>query len=121
MKFRMYSIFDSAAASFLPPWTIPTEAMALRHLGSLPQSQPGHDFVKYSEHYTLFFLGEFDADTGILSQKAPEAVSNLKALFARVKVAEPADALERLQADTGYPERPNGAALREHVEARDHE
>lgn len=114
MKFKVYSIFDSAAQSFLPPWTIGTEAMALRTLADLPNLQPQHDFVKYSEHYTLYCLGEFDAATGIFSELKLEAVSNLKVLFARVKVAEQLP-------DQEYVERPDGAALREHVEAREHE
>lgn len=88
MNLEIFAVFDSAAAAFLPPWTVPTRAMALRALSELPESQPAHEFVRHAEHYTLFQVGTFDATSGVIKPCAPEAVSNLKVLFARVKVSE---------------------------------
>lgn len=102
MKLEIFAIFDTAAAAFLPPWTVPTRAMALRHLGELPESQPQHQFVRHAEQYTLFCLGSFDSTSGIITPCAPEAVSNLKVLFARVKVVSERPSVVALQ------ERQNG-------------
>lgn len=116
MKFKMFSIFDAAAAAFLPPWTVPTEAMALRYLSDLPAAQPAHDFVRHSDQYTLFCLAEFDSANGLLSETTPVAVANLKVLFARVKVAPNGameEPLERIARDAGH--------LAAFVEGRDHE
>lgn len=83
MKFKVFSIFDSAAAAFLPPWCLPTEGMALRQLKDLPDSQPAHQFVKHAEQFTLFQVAEFDDSTGVFSGRTPEAVVNLHVLFSR--------------------------------------
>lgn len=82
MKHKVFAIFDSAAAAFLPPWTCPTEAMALRHLMDLQKAEPNHAFVRHAEHYTLFELGTLDDATGVLSDVKQEAVRNLHVLFA---------------------------------------
>lgn len=87
MKHKVFAIFDQAAAAFLPPWCVPTEAMALRHLRDLAEREPQHSFVRHAEQYTLFTLAEFDDGTGMFSEIRQEAVRNLKVLFAKGPVS----------------------------------
>lgn len=98
MKVEIFSVFDAAASSFMAPFTAPTEAVALRALVELPVQNPQHTFVRFSEQYTLFRLGELDLGDGMIHPCAPEAIGNLKVIFSRVKVAPSVHALtERIE------------------------
>lgn len=83
MKLGVFSVFDSAAVAFYPPIFLATEALLYRELIKLRDSSPTHNFVKYSEQFTVFKLGEFDDSTGVISDIGQEAVINLKVLFAK--------------------------------------
>lgn len=71
MILKTFSIFDSKAEAFLPPFFSPTAAVALRNFEGAANDQD-HAFHRHSADYTLFELGEFDDASGsITTHKAP--------------------------------------------------
>lgn len=83
MRYEIFSIFDGAAVAFFPPVFLATEALLTRELIKVRDRNPDHVFVKHSEQFTVFKLGEFDDSTGVITTCGQEAVVNLKVLFAR--------------------------------------
>lgn len=70
----MFSVRDSKAAAFLPPFFAPTVGVATRMFASAARDA-SHDFHRYAEDYTLFQVGEFDEQTGKVSGlPSPEPV-----------------------------------------------
>jgi len=66
MVHRGFSIFDQMAKAFLPPFFLPTEAMALRTFGDCCNSKD-HQFGAHPADYTLFELGFFDDSKGVFT------------------------------------------------------
>lgn len=62
-KLRMFAIFDSKAAAYLPPFFLPEIGQAHRLFGDCCRN-PEHEFGKHPEDYTLFILGFFDVPSG---------------------------------------------------------
>lgn len=69
MMLKMYSVFDSKAAAFLPPFFMHTDNVAKRTFSDCA-NDPQHMFSKHPEDYTLFCLGSFDDVTGVVSVKS---------------------------------------------------
>lgn len=65
MLHYIFTIQDSEAAAFLPPFFLHTAAMARRAFGDSVNDK-GHAFSKHPDHYTLFEIGEFDDNTGLI-------------------------------------------------------
>ena len=63
MRHKLFSVYDSAAEAYLPPFILPNVQMAQRIFGDCINS-PEHQFSKHPEDYTLFELGIFDDETG---------------------------------------------------------
>lgn len=71
MKFAMCSVFDSKAGAFLPPFFLPTDAMAVRTFADCCKD-PSHAFNRNPDDYVLYHLGEFsDADGGLVASVPP--------------------------------------------------
>lgn len=62
MKIQMFAVYDQKAGAFLPPWNLPTKAMAARTFSDCA-NDPNHAFGKHPSDYTLFHVGEFDDGT----------------------------------------------------------
>ncbi len=67
MIHKIYSIYDSKAESYTPPFFQHQEAMAVRTFSDCC-NDPGHTFGKHPEDYTLFDLGQYDDTTGFITQ-----------------------------------------------------
>ncbi len=73
---KIFSIYDEAAAAHLPPFFLPTDAMAKRTFGDCI-NDPKHAFSAHPDHYTLFDHGTFDNLTGeILSNENMLSLGN---------------------------------------------
>ena len=59
----MFTVYDSKAETFLPPFFVPAKGLAIRAFEDCVNSDD-HHFGKHPADYTLFFLGEFLTDTG---------------------------------------------------------
>lgn len=69
-----YSVYDSKAERFLPPFLTENDATAKR-LFCRACSDEDHDFHRFAEDYTLFRLGEFDEVEGILiPEEKPQSI-----------------------------------------------
>lgn len=63
MNLKVYSVFDSKAEAYLPPFFVPKRAQAIRMFTSAAQDA-SHVFCKHAADYTLFEIGDFDDSTG---------------------------------------------------------
>jgi len=59
MIHNMFTVYDSKAEAYLPPFYEQTKGSALRAFMDTC-SRPDHPFYKHPEDYTLFHLGSFD-------------------------------------------------------------
>ncbi len=74
MDLHIYSIYDAKAEAYIQPFFATNEGMAKRMFHKACNDQET-DFWKYSQDYTLFFIGFFSQTTGLLHpNKAPETL-----------------------------------------------
>ncbi len=67
MNHRIFVVFDSKAAAYLPPFFMPEAGQAVRVFSDMV-NDPTHAFGKHPEDYTLFEIGTFDDREGRLLQ-----------------------------------------------------
>lgn len=65
MVLKIFSIFDSKALAYLPPFFVPTAGVAVRNFEQAANEE-GHAFSKHASDYGLWELGTFDDSTGVL-------------------------------------------------------
>lgn len=65
MTEELFTVYDTAAHRFLSPFAAPTLEVAIRQFRSVV-NQPGHQFNTFPEDYTLFHVGSFDPENGLL-------------------------------------------------------
>lgn len=95
MQMSMFAVHDSKAAAFLTPFFSPTRATAIRAFRSACLDS-NHDFHRYAADYTLFELGEFDDQDGVIStHESPQSIG-----LALVFLSE-AESLETLNTKLG--------------------
>ncbi len=76
MILKIFSVFDGKALAYIPPFFLPLTAVAVRTFADLV-NDPKHQFSKHAEDYTLFELGEFDDNTGVITPAiAPIVIHN---------------------------------------------
>ena len=63
----MYTVFDSKASAFKPPFFLSSDGEALRAFGDACNNEQ-HDLGKHPEDYTLFKLGEYDDNKASIEQ-----------------------------------------------------
>jgi hypothetical protein len=80
MIHKIFSVHDSAAAAYLPPFFLPTEAMAIRTLTDCVHDE-NHAFSKNPTDYVLYCIGTFDDSTGIIVDSVtPEIIKTCNEL-----------------------------------------
>lgn len=62
---KIFTIFDSKAEAFLPPFTSRTNATAIRNFTAAANTED-HDFHTHAADYTLFQIGTFDEIRGLV-------------------------------------------------------
>lgn len=75
MKLKIFSVFDSPAEAYLPPFYMPTTAMAHRAFRQSLDDEK-HQFSKTPRDYTLFHIGEFDDANAEIVTQIPKALAN---------------------------------------------
>jgi hypothetical protein len=71
MNYKLYSIHDSAVSDFGPPMQCRTHGEAERTFRDLIADERTGNIHKHPEHFTLFYVGDFDSSAGkILAQEA---------------------------------------------------
>lgn len=81
----MYAVFDTKAGAYMPPFFMHNHAMAQRAIMGATMDKE-HQFYKHPEDYTLHYLGEFDDNTGYLTQEEPLPIVNCVQL--KMKIVE---------------------------------
>ena len=72
---QMYTVYDSKAETFMPPFFVPSRGLAIRAFEDCVNSDD-HHFGKHPADYTLFFLGTFVTDTGTFDEMTKTSVGN---------------------------------------------
>lgn len=85
MESGIFSVYDSKAECYLPPFFMRNRAMAVRAFQASVM-EPGSDLNRFPEDYALFVLGTFDDSTGAFTLlAAPQSVVGAWALAAAAK------------------------------------
>ncbi len=72
MLLQVFTVFDSKAEAYLPPFYLITRGQAIRAFTD-SVNDPNHQFAKHPEDYTLFLLGSFeDSSANFHLQKTAE-------------------------------------------------
>lgn len=66
MHLIMFSVFDSKAKAYIQPFHVPNADVAKRCFAHAA-NDPTSDFNRYAADYTLFEIGSFDPQTGIIT------------------------------------------------------
>lgn len=76
MIYRCYSVRDLKAAAFAPPFFLGRDEVALRTFRDALRD-PSHPMAQHPEDYVLYYLGEFDDETGsITGSQQPVALQS---------------------------------------------
>ncbi len=73
MRHRVFSVLDTKAKAFLPPFTCPEVGIATRLFGDMV-NEPKHQFARHPEDYSLFEIGLFDDSSALVEPFGPEMV-----------------------------------------------
>lgn len=86
---KVFSVYDSCAEAFTRPVFVPNRALCIRSLEELFRGlhpQGNQEFVEHAEDYTLFELGSFDEENGLLDPlPSPVRVIGLWEVKAKVE------------------------------------
>lgn len=74
MLHEMFSVYDTKAQAYLPPFILPNTQMAQRVFGDCINSE-SHQFHHHPDDYILFHLGAFDDASGKMMPHQPDKVS----------------------------------------------
>ncbi len=75
---QILTVFDSKAKTYLDPIVCRNTEIAMRSLSELiDEADANHDFVKYTEDYSLFACGKYDDETGKMDTHSPTHICNL--------------------------------------------
>lgn len=69
MKFLIFSVYDDKAKTFLPPFFLLNNAVAVRAFGDCVNT-PGHAWNMNPADYSLFRVGVWHSDTGVVEAEA---------------------------------------------------
>lgn len=63
---KMYTVHDSKAGAYLQPFYARQNGEAIRSFAEAC-NQKDHNFYKFASDFTLFEIGEFDEQTGVIT------------------------------------------------------
>lgn len=70
--YKMYAVYDAKAGSFKPPYFCVNDAVAMRMFAQTVANV--EELHRFPEDFQMFYLGEFDDDTGKIEPVVPEVV-----------------------------------------------
>lgn len=62
---QLFSVYDSKARCFAPPFCCPTKEVAMRTFGEAA-NDPATRVAKFAEDFTLYHVGTFDDELGVV-------------------------------------------------------
>lgn len=82
MKVRLYSVFDAKLAIFNQPYPDLKDASALRRFSDdVNNNTPKNPLNKHPQDYSLFYIGDYDDETGELIPSLPKALGTGSSVF----------------------------------------
>lgn len=63
---KVFSVYDTKAEAYLPPFFAPNGAVACRYIERAVNDE-NTDFHRHAPDYVLFEVGSFDSSNGLLS------------------------------------------------------
>lgn len=75
MKPQICAIFDKKAAAYQAPFAVKHINLAVRWFHACSKEQ-GHDINKWPTDYELYWVGEWDDETGKITPRTPECIMN---------------------------------------------
>ena len=94
MIHKIFSIHDSAAKAYLPPFFLPEEGQAIRGFKEAINN-PDHSFGKWPADYSIMCIGEFDDNKGTIKTYQTMKPLGNGLSFVQTKTSE--DQLQLLQ------------------------
>ncbi len=89
MKLEIFSVYDSKAQAYLPPFFLPMSGQATRIFQNCANDK-AHAFGANPLDYTLFHIGEFDDASGAIDSKtAPLNLGTAEQFKNAPKLPEP--------------------------------
>lgn len=80
MDQTLFTVYDSKAANYLPPFVSRNQATALREFKDAV-NQEGHAFNTHAEDFTLWHIGTFNSEKATLTQEVPTLVANAHDIY----------------------------------------
>lgn len=71
MIYRVYALRDQAAQQFLAPILNSTDEAAIRDLANMVSQQDRSNLVFQPKDFDLYYIGDFDAASGLLVPASP--------------------------------------------------
>ena len=84
MIMQMFAVYDAKAQAYITPWFVPNHGMAIRSFESVLRDDQ-HAFSMFPEDYSLFFLGEFNDNSGVFELGEPICIARAHELLAKMK------------------------------------
>lgn len=88
MILRVFSVFDAKLAAYNVPFFARTEADAIRSFGDLVVD-PRSRVAQHKEDYSLYCVGTFDDDTGLLVPTSPVCLMTASSIAVEKAAARP--------------------------------
>lgn len=82
MKSKVFSVFDTKAGVYHPPFLTHNRMTAMRLLSNV-LTDPAHSFSQHPHDYHLFELGEFEDGNASLDCHPPEQICVLAELLSK--------------------------------------
>jgi len=94
MKLKAYTVYDSKAEAYLPPFFVQSRGLAIRSFTDAANSAD-HNFSRYASDFTLFELGEWDDSNSVFTpHPAPVSLGTAIEFIKRPHAAEAQNVLD---------------------------
>ena len=74
-KKQVYAVFDIKSNLFSSPHHLQSNGVAIRSFSQACEDQQT-EFNKFPEDYSLYHLGSFDIESGLLDPETPKQIAN---------------------------------------------
>ena len=75
MKQKIYAVKDIVAEEFQPPFFLKNDALAIKEFGKACENKETQ-WYQHPSDYSMYYLGEFDTETGTLTESELKQLAN---------------------------------------------
>lgn len=87
MKRKVFAVYDDKAGAYLQPFFMNSVGEATRAFSDAC-NDTSHAFFRHSADYTLYDIGEYDEELGMLVPRQPEPIVRASAFAAERAISE---------------------------------